>query len=340
MAFALSHSRGGTSWSRRAIFAGIPLRARDESEFWIRVSRVAMACRFEITLASEDGASVPAARAALDGIDAIEAQLSRFRDDSTVAEINRRAATEPIGLDESLFALLSTCARLHADTGGTFDVTTTALSSCWGFLQREGRVPTPAAIEAALASCGFRHLQLDRRSRTVRFGRAGVELNFGAIGKGYALDRVAGGMRDSGVRHALLSAGRSSLLALGGRGPGWQVDVVSPQADGRLARVWLRNAALATSGAGEQFFMADGVRYGHVIDPRTGWPASGVLSATVIASSGATADALSTAFLIGGVRLAHEYCASHGNVMALITPAHSRRTVLVGRHRGARVEEA
>ena len=149
----------------------------------------------------------------------------------------------------------------------------------------------------------------------MRFLRPGLELNLGAIGKGHALDRVAVDMREAGVRHALLSAGRSSLLAIGGR-------------DRRLARrgrfrsrepgarrlparrVWLRDAALGTSGAGEQFVVADGTRYGHVIDPRTGWPAAGVLSATVIASSAAVADALSTAFFVGGVELAERYCAS------------------------------
>jgi thiamine biosynthesis lipoprotein len=154
-------------------------------------------------------------------------------------------------------------------------------------------------------------------------------LNLGAIGKGYALDRVAGDIRAAGVDHALLSAGRSSLLAVGGRGRGWHVDVVTPacaddgpQANGdrRLARVWLTDAALGTSGAGAQFVDVNGTRYGHVIDPRTGWPASGVRSASVAAPTAAVADALSTAFLIGGVDMARDYCASHPDIVAIITP--------------------
>jgi thiamine biosynthesis lipoprotein len=170
----------------------------------------------------------------------------------------------------------------------------------------------------------------------VRFTRPGIELNLGAIGKGYALDRVAGGLRRAGVRRALLSAGQSSLLALNGD---WAIDVVSPRADrGPLARVWLRNAALGTSGAGEQFVIVDGTRYGHVIDPRTGWPAAGVLSASVVASSAAEADALSTAFLIGGVDLAREYCRLHPNLLALVTPDDGAApTVVIGQHPGARV---
>jgi thiamine biosynthesis lipoprotein len=147
-------------------------------------------------------------------------------------------------------------------------------------------------------------------------------------------------MRRAGVGHALLSAGRSSLLALGGRDGGWRVDIASPRTDGALARVFLHNAAVGTSGAGEQFVVVDGVRYGHVLDPRTGWPASGILSVTVIASTSALADALSTAFFVGGVRLAHEYCAAHRDVMALVTPEGAGHTILIGHHPGALVEEA
>jgi thiamine biosynthesis lipoprotein len=340
MAVALSDARGGTPWSRRALFAGIPLRPRSDGDYWIRVSRVAMACRFEVTLASHDAAAVPAARAALDGVDAVEDQLSIFREHSAVARVNRRAGTEPVPIDGELYDLLARCLELHRDTAGAFDVTTTPISRCWGFLQREGRLPSVGEIHEAMATVGLHRVRLDDASRTITFGTRGVELNFGAIGKGYSLDRVASGMRTAGVSHALLSAGRSSLVAIGGRDGGWHIDVVSPRSGGRLARVWLRNAALGTSGAGEQFFVADGVRYGHVIDPRTGWPASGILSATVIASSGAAADALSTAFLVGGVRLAHTYCDSHPGVMAIITPEGSRRTDLYGLHPGALVEEA
>jgi thiamine biosynthesis lipoprotein len=292
--------------SRRAFLTGTPPPAVADAGHWIHVHRRAMACRFEITLASEHAAWVPHARAALDEIDRIEAQLSVFRETSAISDVNRRAARDAVEIDSPFFDLLRHCAILHGDTGGAFDITSTPISRCWGFLQRAGRLPSLDAIDAARAAVGFDAVELDESARSVRFTRPGIELNLGAIGKGYALDRVAGGLRRAGVRRALLSAGQSSLLALNGD---WAIDVVSPRADrGPLARVWLRNAALGTSGAGEQFVIVDGTRYGHVIDPRTGWPAAGVLSASVVASSAAEADALSTAFLIGGVDLAREYC--------------------------------
>ena len=182
---------------------------------------------------------------------------------------------------------------------------------------------------------------LDGSGKTVQFSKPGVELNLGSIGKGYALDRMAARLRRMRVRLALLSAGASSILAIGDDGDGWPVHVRPRLMSGRrVARLRLRDAALATSGAGEQFFIADGRHYGHVIDPRTGWPASGVLSATVITRDAAVADAVSTAILIDGPALAERYCQTHAQTLVLMTleqdPDHTRS---VGSCAGAMIEE-
>ncbi len=298
-----------------------------------------MACRFEVVLSSEDGRHIGLAQEALGVVDRLEAQLSVFRDDSEVARLNARAAREPVPVEAGLLGLLRLCQELHRGTDGAYDVTTTPLSRCWGFLRREGRLPSDAEIEAARELVGMRHVDL--RAGSVRFLRQGVELNFGSIGKGYALDRAGRLLRDRGVSHALLSAGRSSVLAVGGRAAGFLIDVVSPQARSpRLARLWLRDAALGTSGAGVQFAEIQGRRYGHVIDPRSGRPSSGVLSASVVASDAATADGLSTAFLVGGLDLAQRYCAGHPDVLALVTlDDGSERPHRVGDHPGATLEQ-
>ena len=299
-----------------------------------------MACRFEITFDASDARFVPAAQAALNHVDTIEAQLTVFRETSDIADINRRAARESVSCDPSLFDLLSRCQVLSRHTDGAFDITSTPLSRCWGFLRREGRLPTSAEIASARDIVGMCHVSLDTKQFGVRFCKSGIELNLGAVGKGYALDRVATTLRRAHVRHALLSAGRSSLLAIGGRDQGWSVDIVSTSRDRPIARVWLRDAALGTSGAGEQFVIEEGRRYGHVIDPRTGWPAEGTLSATVVCTSAADADALSTAFLVGGPALADRYCAVHSNVLALLTPDDgSGRTFVIGQHAGAEAED-
>ncbi len=312
---------------------------RRDSSHWVRVHRVAMACRFEVMLSSDHAVEMTAARAALNEADDLEAMLTVFRDTGDVLDLNQRAAADDVAVSTTLVALLTRSAELHAATGGAFDVSCTPLVRCWGSLQREGRLPEPADIDAARAAVGMTHVRLDATARTVRFTTPGVELNFGAIGKGFALDRMGVVLRAHGSTRALLSAGRSSVLALGGRGRGWPVDLRPRLASRRVGRLWLRNAAVATSGAGEQFVEVDGRRYGHVIDPRNGRPAEGVLGASVIAKDAATADALSTAFLIGGPALASQYCAAHEETLAiLVLDEPGEPTEVFGRCSGATLE--
>ena len=300
-----------------------------------------MACRFEVVLPGEDARHVAAARAALDIADRLEMQLSVFRENSELSGVNRCAAEQPTEVSRPLFALLQRAAKIHAETGGAFDITSTPLSRCWGFLHREGRLPDSQAIADALTHVGMKLVTLDVPSKTVRFQAPGVELNLGAIGKGYALDVMAKRLRRAGVQHALLSAGASSILAIGDDGAGWPVHIRPRLLDGaRVARLRLRDAAIATSGAGEQFVVVDGQRYGHVLDPRTGWPASGVVSATVVTRDAALADALSTAILVEGPTLAEQYCERHPETLVLMTlDGDPERTSVVGRCRGALIEK-
>jgi thiamine biosynthesis lipoprotein len=321
--------------NRRELLAG-GRRARTEDGYWIRVHRRAMACRFEVTLSHEDARHVDAARAALDEAERVEAVLTVFRDTSEVSAVNREAASVPVAVGGLLYALLERCRALHAATGGAFDPTSGPLTRCWGFLAREGRLPAPEELAAARAAVGFEKVGLGPAARTVRFAREGMSLNFGAIGKGLALDRMAAALRARGVPRALVSAGGSSAIALGG-GDGFPVDLRSPRRPEPLGRLRLSEAALGTSGAGEQYFEAEGRRYGHVIDPRTGWPAEGVLSASVAAPEAAVTDALSTAFLVAGPELAERYCAAHPGTLAVLTMEADGRRLEFGGCAGARL---
>ena len=303
--------------SRRELLAG-GRREPPMDGHWVRVHRRAMACRFEVTLADEDARHVEAARAALGEADRVEAALTVFRDSSEVAAVNRHAAQRPVAVSGLLFALLERCRALHVATGGAFDPTAGPLTRCWGFLARDGRLPSAEEIAAARAAVGFDKVRLDAQERTARFLAPDMSLNFGAIGKGLALDRMAAILRSHGVPRALVSAGGSSAIAVGAA-EGFTVDLRSPRVGHVLGRLRLADAALGTSGAGEQYFEADGRRYGHVIDPRTGWPCEGVLSATVVAPEAAQADALSTAFLVAGPDLAGPYCAANPGTRAILT---------------------
>ena len=323
---------------RRRMLLGLEERKPPSADHWIRVHRTAMACRFEIALSGEDAAHLPAARDALEEADRVEDRLTVFRDTSEVSCLNARAGNGPVKVSDELFALLERAVALHAATGGAFDPTSTPLLRAWGFLRREGKRPEPDALEAARAIVGMQLVELEETGRTARLPLAGMQVSFGSLGKGHALDRMADGLRRAGVPKALLSAGGSSVLAYGGDTvESFAVDVRSKRASGtRLFGLRLRDAAQATSGAGEQFFEVDGQRYGHVLDPRTGWPATGVLSATVVTASAADADALSTAFLVAGPPLAESYCAGHANTLALLVlEAEPNRLLVFGSHDGA-----
>jgi len=325
--------------SRRALLAldfDVPHRPADGA--WLRVHRTAMACRVEVTLEQRDGDWICAATEALDEADRVESLLTIFRDSSELSRVNREASTGCENVDAEVFAILQRCALLTADTDGAFDITSTPLSRCWGFLRRDGRVPPDEAIREAQACVGMSLVALDGERRSVTFAVDGMELNLNAIGKGYALDRMAGALDARGVRRALVSAGGSSVRAIGGSPGGWPIDVRSPLLDAAIARLRLRDGALGTSGAGEQFVVEDGTRYGHVIDPRSGWPATGVISASVVTREAAMADALSTAFLIGGTALAERYCGEHPDTLALLVTDPSEPVRVYGGYAGARLE--
>lgn len=306
--------------------AAAPLSERGPisgESYLVQLSRPAMACRFEITLnAGQHEEGSEAALAALDLIEELEAQLTVYRDTSEIAHINRFAAEQPAPVETRLFELLTTAVRLSAETGGAFDITSGPLTKIWGFYRRNGAIPAACELSTAMQTVGSRMLALDGERQTIRFARRGMELNLGAIGKGYALDRAAERMAAAGVDNFLVHGGQSSVLARGSRGGatgGWSVGIGHPlKPDRRLAEVWLRDRALATSGASHQFFRHQGKRYGHILDPRTGWPAEGVLSSTVLAPTAAEADALSTAFYALGVAETIAWCREHPSVGALL----------------------
>jgi thiamine biosynthesis lipoprotein len=272
-----------------------------------------MAREFSVTFPASCRSAVDAGCLALDEVERIETKLSVFIGDSDISRINRTAASEPVAVDAEAFAILQAASRISAATGGAFDAASGALVRAWGFRGGPKRVPDEAERLAALAACGSCHVELDDVRQTVRFKLPGVEYNLGGIGKGFAIDRALDRIRrEFGVRAVLMQGGQSSIKAFGS----WTVAI------GTAAHVRLRNQAVGTSGSDNQFFVDKGRRYGHVLDPRRGWPAVGLRSASAIAPSAAEADALSTAFYVLGVEGTREYCRAHHDVGAvLVTPS-------------------
>jgi thiamine biosynthesis lipoprotein len=319
-----------------------PFSSESASGYLLHFSRKAMACQFQVMFdAAKYRQAADAAIEALDLVDELEAQMTVYRDDSEISRLNQQAGDEPVEVESRLFDLLSRAVELHAETDGAFDITSGLLSKVWGFSRREGRMPSEEEMAPALENTGTQHLQLDAARSSVSFDCEGLEINLGSIGKGYALDRAAEVLREHDVNDFIWHGGQSSVLAAGSRTatvdnedgddnrPGWSVGIRHPVwKDRRVAEIRLCDAALATSGSGTQYFHHAGRRYGHILDPRTGRPAEGVLSSTVIAPSAAEADALATALYVMGPEVAMQYCDVHPRIAALlVTPGERRGSI-------------
>lgn len=305
----------------REAHAPNPWLPAPDSSLLVSVRRRAMACEFEVQLPAGHDEAMDAALEALDLVEILEDQMTVYRDNSEVIRINRRAADGPMPVEPRLFALFQLAERLHRETGGALDITSGPLSEVWGFSRRAGRWPGDDELQAALARIGMDKVVLDDSKHTISFRCPGTSVNLNSIGKGYALDRMAELMAERGVGDFLMQGGRSSVLARG-NGPGaedWSIGLRHPlRPDERMAELRIRDQALATSGSGTQYFTHNGQRYGHLLNPHTGLPAEGVLTATAIAPTAAEADALSTAFYIMGPEETGRYCADHPHAAALL----------------------
>lgn len=270
------------------------------------VTRRAMATEFGVALPGEDRDAIEIAVDALEELETIESELSVYRPGSAISRINALAGIEPVRVSADVIEVLTRAVAISDLTGGAFDVTAGPLVECWGFTRRRGRKPTDAEIAAARELVGSDRITIDAPHRTVFLQQAGMAINLGGIGKGFALDRVASRLLAGGVTSFLIYGGRSSILARGSAGPdeveGWKIGIEHPLRPGlRLGEIRLCNAALATSGSGKQFFHHRGQRMGHVLDPRLGRPSGDMLSITVITGSAMDADALATACFVEGL---------------------------------------
>lgn len=294
----------------------------------IVVGREAMGCRFEVVFnAGEVAEATELGCGALDLVDEIEARISVYRDASELSAINA-ATGRWVSVSPDTLALLELARSLHGVTAGGFDIAAGPLVRAWGFLRRQGRTPSDDELTAAAAVSGTRWLELDAAGRRARLTVAGAELNPGAIGKGWAIDRAIDWLRSSGVASVLVHGGQSSVRACGIQGPavsgrsGWKVGLRHPLRPGRrLATITLADRALGTSGSGTQFFIDRGRRLGHILDPRTGRPAEGVIAATVLAATAAEADALATALYVLGEEGIERIAPAGGSTAAVLVLA-------------------
>lgn len=240
-----------------------------------------------------------------DAFRAVEATANEWRDGSELARVNAAAGGDAVAVAPATYALVARGVELGARTGGAFDITWAALWGLWDFKSASAAPPPAAAIDARLPLIGYARVELGAADHTVRLPEAGMKLGLGGIAKGRALDDAARALRAAGISDFMMSAGGQVVVGGTKGGRPWRVGIRDPRgpADDFFAVVDATDTSVSTSGDYEHFFEHEGVRYHHILDPRTGRPARGLRSATVVAADATLADALSTAlFAVGRVR--------------------------------------
>jgi thiamine biosynthesis lipoprotein len=289
----------------------------------VRLGTPAMASDFEVILNPGPASRLETASAALDLLDPLENQMSVYRFHSELSLLNGRAIHGPVPVEWQLFELLFQAVQYSDATEGGFDPTSGPLTALWRHCKKEKRLPSEKELATARGRLGSHNVIFDREAHTIRYAHSGTTLNLNAMGKGHALDRAAR-VLSPGISDWLMHGGHSSILARGGHTgyDGWPVGIRHPLfPDRQFAVLLLKDRGMSTSGSMIQHFRHQGKRYGHIIDPRSGWPVESMLSVTVVAPTAAEAEALSTAFFVIGVEKAREYCHNHSQVAALLVPA-------------------
>lgn len=242
--------------------------------------------------------------------EAINAQMSTWRQDSEISRFNRVRTREWFQISEDFMRVLASARRITQQTGGAFDVTVTGLVKLWGFgsSQRQIKVPSPEAIAEMLSHTGPGTVEIDASRGAVRKVDPAAQLDLSGIAKGYAVDAVAGVLEEAGLDDFLVEIG-GEIRASGERpdGGAWRVAIEKPDSRGRSIQLTLPlvNAALATSGDYRRYFDVADMRYSHIIDPRTGNPVdNSVASVSVVAGDTMTADALATGLMVMGTEKA------------------------------------
>jgi len=262
-----------------------------------------MGSRFEITVVAND--SLQANQhidIAVKEIARIETLISSWDPNSQTSEINRNAGIKPVKVDQELFELIERAIGISKLTDGAFDISYASMDNIWKFDGSMTQMPTEEEIKNSVKKVGYQNIELDKTKNTVFLKNKGMKIGFGAIGKGYAADKAKNLLIKENVPAGIINAsGDMNTWGKQTNGEPWKVAIINPfdksKAFGMLP---ILNGAVVTSGNYEKFVTFNGKRYAHIIDPRTGYPTTGILSVTVFAPKAELADALATAVFVLG----------------------------------------
>jgi FAD:protein FMN transferase len=286
-------------------------------------SETHMGTRFSIILYATDASSATrASNAAFNRIEELDAIMSDYRATSELMTICRKPAGQWIKVSHDLFRILAESQELARRTNGAFDVTVGPVVRLWRRARRTGEMPDPERLARAIESTGYDKLRLDRKASSVRLEKPGMLLDLGGIAKGYAADEAMLRLKREGIRHALIAAGGDIVVSRPPPGRrGWLIGIAPLEPANKSPKDYLllQDAAVSTSGEKEQYVEIGGVRYSHIVDPRTGLGVTGHSNVTVIARSGTVSDSLATAVSVLGPKRGLEIINSTKGAAGLIT---------------------
>jgi thiamine biosynthesis lipoprotein len=285
-----------------------------------------MGSDFELIVVAEneDTGSV-LLNAGVDEIRRIEALLTEFKDSSQTSQLNQNAGLSPVLVNGEVYRLIQRCIHISSITQGAFDISAGAFKALYNFKNKQTALPTQEAIEQIMKAVGYKHIDLLEDDR-VFLRKPGMHIGFGAIGKGYAADKVKAFWQSKGVKSGVINAsGDLTAWGLQPDGNPWKIGIADPM-DIKKIMLWLpvNNASVATSGNYEQYFELDGVRYSHNIDPRTGLPSKFIKSVTIISMSAELSDALATAVTIMGKDVGLHFINQLPNVHCILVDENNR----------------
>lgn len=260
---------------------------------------------FEISLVGTDSASLAyQIQLVIDEIERIENLISEWRPNTQISEVNRNAGIRPVKVDREVFELTRRAISYSILSDGAFDISVAALDKIWRFDGSMDALPSDAAVQNSVTKVGFEKIELDSIASTIFLKQSGMKIGFGSIGKAYAADRGRHILQEMGVKGGLINA--SGDIALWGKPPGkksWSIGISDPEKPYKITRkLRMKEGAVATSGNYQKYVMFNGVRYSHIINPRTGYPATELASVTVIGPMAEFANALSTSVMVLGVK--------------------------------------
>jgi thiamine biosynthesis lipoprotein len=300
------------------VVAGFALGAGSADAGWVGDAMDLMGTRVSVELWADDEAhGRELVNEVLEDYRRIDREMSTYKPDSEISQVNAHAAERPIKISAELYSMIDRSLRLSVASHGAFDITYDSVGYLYDFRARKR--PTEEQIEEHLGAVDYRHVILDPANSTVRFTQPGVRINLGGIAKGYTVQHAADMLRAKGVQHALLNAGGDTRVIGDRRGQPWIVGIRHPRLEHEvITRMPIDDEAISTAGDYERFFEEDGKRYHHVINPRTGKPTEGILTVTVIGPDGTMTDGLDTAIFVMGAEAGLEMIKRYPEYEAII----------------------